>query len=91
MISYLITAVSVLKNLLFMAILFRSIASSFFTNPYSKKGVFLQFLYDVSDPFINIAKKIPHQISMLDLSPMIAMIMVDLGGRFLIILLTRLA
>lgn len=91
MISYLITAIAVLKNLLLLAILFRSIAASFFVSPYAQKGVFLQFLYDVSDPFINLAKKMPHTISMIDLSPMIAMIVVDLGGRLLIVMLTHLA
>lgn len=79
-----------LKNLLLLAILFRSIAASFVSS-YSEKGVFVQFLFDASDPFINLARKLPHTISMIDLSPMIAMIMVDFGGRLLIILLTNLA
>lgn len=73
-----------------MAILFRSL-SSFFVSPYSEKGWFLQFLFDVTDPVIKVAKMIPHQISMMDFSAFIAMIMVDLGGRLLIISLAGLA
>lgn len=80
-----------MKNLLLLAILFRSIASAFVSSPFAHKGLFVQFLYDVTDPFINLARKLPHQISMIDLSPMIAMIMVDLGGRVLVVLLTKLA
>ncbi len=90
LIGYLITAVAILKNLLLLAILLRSIASSFIASPFAQRGRLVEFLYDSTDPFINMARKLPHRISMIDLSPMIAMIMVDLGGRLLIILLSKL-
>lgn len=89
-ISYLITTLEILRNLLLFAILLRSL-SSFFVNPYSQKGWFVQYLYDVTEPFIKVAKLLPHRFSMIDFSSFIAMIMVDIGGRALIILLTRLA
>lgn len=89
-ISYLITTLDVLRNLLLLAILFRSL-SSFFVSPYSHKGWFLQFLFDVTDPVIKVAKLLPHQFGMMDFSAFIAMIMVDFGGRLIIILLAKLA
>jgi|GEM_PF-2515124 len=89
-ISYLVTALIVLRNLLLLMILLRSL-STFFVSPFAQRGRFMQFLCDVTDPFIKMAQLLPHQFSMIDFSPFIAMIMVDLGGRLLVILLSYLA
>jgi uncharacterized protein YggT (Ycf19 family) len=89
-ISYLVTTLEILRNLLLLAILLRSL-SSFFVSPYSQRGRIVQFLYDVTDPFVALARLLPHRFSMIDFSTLIAMIMVDVGGRVLIILLSKLA
>ena len=87
--SYLITVLVVLRNLILLAILFRSL-SSFFVGPFSQKGRVVQFLHDVTEPFIKVAKLLPYQFGMIDFSAFIAMIMVDLVGRLLVTLLSSL-
>ena len=88
--TYLIQVLVILRNLILMAMLGRAI-SSFFVSPYSSRGWILQFLYDVTDPFIKVAKLLPHKFAMMDFSLFIAMLMVDFGGRGLVILLAKLA
>lgn len=50
---------------------------------------FAMILNDITDPVMNLAKKIPHTVGMLDLSPMIALIGVDLVVRLVIFLLGK--
>lgn len=48
------------------------------------------FLYSVTDPFINLAKKIPHQIGMIDFSALIALLAIDFLGQIIVGLLVKL-
>lgn len=54
-------------------------------------GKIYLFLRDVTEPVLSLARKVPHRIGMIDLSPFIALIALDLLGRLIVILLTKLA
>jgi YggT family protein len=53
--------------------------------PYNRvvSGV-MDFLRDVSEPFLRIFRRLPLQIGPLDLSPMVAIIVLQLGGGILV-------
>ncbi len=85
LISFVITFISVLIELMIYAIIARIIVSWFNLSSYGQpKGRFSIFLFQLTDPILNVFKKFPHKIGMLDLSPMIAIITLSIGGRFLI-------
>ena len=44
----------------------------------------MDFLRDVSEPFLRIFRKLPLQIGPLDLSPMVAIIVLQIGGGILV-------
>ena len=81
----------VLKRLLTYAIIARIILSWFTMGqggmPQNKIA---QFLYAVTDPVINFFRRFPHKIGMIDLAPMIALLVIDFGSQFLLLLLTKL-
>lgn len=76
--AFLLQFVNVLGNLLIYAIIARVLLSWFSMGSDGVRGRFSQIVNDVTDPVINLAKKIPHSIGMIDLSPMIALIGIDL-------------
>lgn len=89
-ISYLANFVIIFKNLVVYAIIGRIIVSWFTVGSIGSRHRVIQFLYDVTDPFINVARLIPHRVGMMDFAPLIAMFGVDFLGQVLIILLTKL-
>ena len=89
-ISFTIDFILILKNLVVYAIIARIIISWFSTSQYGSKGKISQFLHDVTDPIINLARKIPHRIGMMDLSPLIAIICLDLISQLVVMLLAKL-
>lgn len=89
-ISFVANFITIFKNLVVYAIIGRVLLSWFSMGQMRHPGRFASFLYEVTDPFINLAKKIPHQIGMLDLSPLIALFAVDLLGQLLVVLLYKL-
>lgn len=74
----LITFVNVLCSLITYAILARIILSWVYVLGHKHPGKVMYFLYDITNPVINLAKKLPHVIGMIDLSPLIALLAVDL-------------
>lgn len=82
--------ITIFKNLISYAIIAR-ILLSWFSPMGAPRGRFSQLLYDITDPFLNLAKKIPHRIGMIDLSPLIALIGIDLLSYFIVNLLYKLA
>lgn len=82
--------VEILRSLIVYAIIGRVLMSWFTMGQMRPAGRIFTFLYDVTDPFINLAKKIPHRIGMIDLSPIIALFAVDLLGELLIRSLVKL-
>ncbi|MFA5947557.1 MAG: YggT family protein [Candidatus Gracilibacteria bacterium] len=81
---YLVNTLAVLKTLIVYAI-FGRIIFSFLSmgNPYQQKGKITQFLHDVTDPVLNLAKKLPHRISMFDFSPIIAIFGIEIIFKLL--------
>ncbi|MDD3861960.1 MAG: YggT family protein [Candidatus Gracilibacteria bacterium] len=65
------------------------IIMSWFSMGRPVQGRISLFLKDATDPILNIAKKLPHKIGMIDLSPLIALIGIDLLSRLVIILLAK--
>jgi YggT family protein len=53
--------------------------------PYNRvmSGV-MDFLRDVSDPFLRLFRRLPLQIGPLDLTPMVAIIVLQIGGGIVI-------
>lgn len=90
LISFLIQFIVILGNLITYAIIGRVLISLFsFGNVY-EKGRISQFIYNITDPVINVAKKIPHTVGMIDFSPFIALIGVDLLAGLIVLFLTKL-
>ena len=53
--------------------------------PYNRvvNGV-MDFLRDVSNPFLRLFRKLPLQVGPLDLTPMVAIIVLQIGGGILV-------
>lgn len=76
--AFFLQFINVLGNLIVYAIIARVLLSWFSFGSGGVRGRFSQMIHDATDPVINLAKKIPHSIGMIDLSPMIALIGIDL-------------
>ena len=80
-IQYTYNFIIVLSNFLRIAIFIRIIVSWF--SPGSMRnnsGVFMMFVRDITDPIFDVAKKFPHQYAMMDFSPIIAFLLIDLAA-----------
>ncbi len=66
------------KQLIVYAIIGRIIMSWLAMGQRRPSGKLAYFLYDITDPFLNIAKKIPHRIGMIDISPIIVILGLEL-------------
>ena len=53
--------------------------------PYNRfANGLMDFLRDVSEPFLRIFRRLPLQIGPLDLSPMVAIIVLQIGGGIIV-------
>ena len=53
--------------------------------PYNRfASGLMDFLRDVSEPFLRIFRRLPLQIGPLDLSPMVAIIVLQIGGGIIV-------
>ena len=53
--------------------------------PYNRiLNAVMDFLRDVSNPFLGLFRKLPLQVGPLDLSPMVAIIVLQIGGGIVI-------
>ncbi|MFH1534148.1 MAG: YggT family protein [Nitrospirota bacterium] len=89
-IAYTINFLVILGNLVTYAIIGRVLVSWFTMGRPGAGGPVSRFLIEVTDPVIRLAQKLPHKIGMIDLSPIIALIGVDLIIRLLVISLNKL-
>ena len=56
--------------------------------PYNRvASAVLDFLRDVSEPFLRIFRKLPLRVGPLDLSPMVAIIVLQVGGGIIVSLI----
>ena len=84
---FLIQFINVLGSLITYAIFARIILSWFRMGGgpgAHHRGKVEQFLVDVTDPILNIAKKLPHKVGMIDLSPLIALFAISILTNFLV-------
>ncbi|MBT3865127.1 YggT family protein [Candidatus Peregrinibacteria bacterium] len=75
---FLINFINVLGKLIFYAVFVRVILSWVQVAGGKRPGRFAKFIQEVTDPVIGLARKLPHTIGMMDLSPFIALIGVDI-------------
>jgi YggT family protein len=82
--------ISVLANILIYAMIARVLISWFTMGqgPHRPRGRAVQVIHDMTDPMINIARKLPHKIGMIDLAPLIVIFGLDIGARFVITLIS---
>lgn len=88
-VGFLIYFIDILRSLIVYALIGRIIFSFFVMTPYGG-GKIYKFLRDVTDPVLNLVKKLPHKIGMIDLSPMIAIFGLDIIAHYLIKFLAQL-
>ncbi len=91
MINFGIEFILILGNLISYAIIARILLSWFRMGKMSAPGKITIFIHDVTDPVINLARKLPHKWGMIDFAPLIALIGIDILTRVVIIALTNLA
>lgn len=81
----------IFKNLIIYAIIARIIVSWFTMGRYGQRpSRIVRFLNDITNPFINLARKLPHRIAMIDFAPLIAIIGLDLLAQLIVMLLAKL-
>ena len=85
-----INFVNVLGSLISYAVLVRIILSWMNFGGNRKTGKFTFFIQDITEPILKIARKLPHRIGLLDLSPFTAMIMINIITYLLIKMLNYL-
>ena len=75
-------------QILYWLLFARIVISWFPVDPYHSV---VQFLYQVTDPLLNFFRRIPLQIWMLDLTPLLAFFVLQFVNRVLVRLLLMLA
>jgi len=90
LVGFTINFLHILGNFITYAIIGRILVSWFTMGKPGGRGPVARFLYEVTDPVINLAKKLPHRIGMIDLSPLIALIGIDLIIGLIVLLLNKL-
>ena len=73
-----------IKQLIVYAMIGRMILSWLSMGQRRPAGKLAYFLYDVTEPFLNLARKIPHRIGMIDISPIIAILSIEIMASFFI-------
>ncbi len=82
--EYLILVIGLLFDIISIAILARVIMSWV---ARGASGKLVEFIKDVTDPILNVAKKITPKVGMIDFSPIVALIALDLIKFILLSLL----
>lgn len=75
-------------NVIYFLLVIRIILSWFQVNPYNE---IVQILYKITEPILAPFKKLPLQIGMIDLSPILAFIVLAFLRNFVVGILTQLA
>lgn len=81
-ISFLLVFLKQVLNILLFAIFARVLMS--WISPQGVPGRLGEILYQITEPVLKIARFLPHRIGLIDLSPLIAMIGIDLLRTFFI-------
>ena len=75
---FLINFVTVLGNIMSYAIFARIILSWINMGGMRQPGRFTYFVHDITEPVLKLARRLPHRIGMMDLSPFTAMLIINL-------------
>ena len=81
------TFVAVLSRAMYVAILARVVLSWVNVDPNNR---LIRFLYEITEPILGPIRRVMPSLGGLDLSPMIALVLVSLAERVLLALLGRL-
>lgn len=82
--------VDIFFDVLFFALFARVLLSWIYPFGHHHSNRIVSFLFDTTEPLLNLARKVPHRIGMLDLSPIIAFIMIEVARYILLSLLAAL-
>jgi YggT family protein len=82
--EYIVLFIGILFDMIYLAIIIRIVLSWFRTNGM---GRFKYFLKDITDPILVPFQKVIPRLGMIDISPIIAIIVVDLIRNLLISLI----
>lgn len=84
MISFLINFVNLLFQILQLAILVRIILSWFRVDPYNP---FMQILYQITEPVLEPFRRVIPPIGMIDITPIVALLVLRLVQRIVVTML----
>ncbi len=88
MTNYLLQFVNILVNILLIAIVARALMSWFpMPSPESPFFIIRQMINQITDPIIEPIRRVMPRMGMLDLSPMVAMILLIVIQRILVAVL----
>jgi YggT family protein len=87
MILYLVNFINILFEVLSLAILARVIMSWFRVDPYNR---FVQILFQVTEPVLSPIRRIIPPVGMIDLTPIIALLLLQLAQRIIVTMLAQL-
>ena len=83
--SYLALFVDIFAEILILAILVRVILS--WIRPMGSKGSFSSFLFEITEPVLSVFRRFIPRLGMLDISPIIALLVIQFARAFIISLL----
>ena len=81
---FLVNFVTILGNIITYAIFARILLSWISLGSMRQPGRITYFINDITEPFLKLAKKLPHRIGMIDLSPMITLIGINIIAYILV-------
>ncbi len=84
MISFLINFVNLFFQILQLAILVRIILSWFRVDPYNP---FMQILYQITEPLLEPFRRVIPPIGMIDITPIVALLVLRLVQRIIVTML----
>ena len=88
MIIFLVNFINILFEVLSMAILARVVLSWFRVDPYNR---FVQILYQITEPVLGVFRRYIPSVGMMDITPIVALLVLQLAQRIIISMLLRLA
>ena len=86
MIIFLVNFVNILFEVLSLAILVRVVLSWFRVDPYNR---FVQILYQVTEPVLAPIRRIIPPIGMIDITPIVALLVLQVVQRIVVTMLVQ--
>jgi YggT family protein len=83
--GFIIQFISIFADILIIAIFIRVIMS--WIRPMGSRSGFFAFLFEVTEPVLSFFRKVIPRIGMIDISPIVAFLVIDLARSIIISLL----